>query len=357
MTGEIQVTDGDGNHTAEQPGVTGVTGVDADLATLRDALEGRLLWEGVGPRPWWGAYDRVEAELSRLKAAAKLRGQYRDEWRERAEAAAASGRVAARKFTLAQEDVRILEARCAQLEAEALAFDNVRAAYDDLIEERDAARAELDELRDEYMADAGLRTAAEAEASRLREMLHGPDRVGQMWRRVEAAEARCAELEQERDAAMDAVGLPRTASLDDLIRHHRGNAATAAGFDQIAAEARLGEAHQECARLQQALATLLNVTVSRWHEWQQDGRTLAEFMELTDEQYLMFAERGSAGYVEALAGHTPQMRPTPADNRGASSPPASAGPDTAACEHDWIWPANVVCAKCGISGGDMREGR
>ena len=22
------------------------------------------------------------------------------------------------------------------------------------------------------------------------------------------------------------------------------------------------------------------------------------------------------------------------------------------CEHDWIWPANVVCAKCGISGGD-----
>jgi hypothetical protein len=31
---------------------------------------------------------------------------------------------------------------------------------------------------------------------------------------------------------------------------------------------------------------------------------------------------------------------------------ALAGPDTAACEHDWIWPANVVCAKCGISGGD-----
>jgi hypothetical protein len=26
--------------------------------------------------------------------------------------------------------------------------------------------------------------------------------------------------------------------------------------------------------------------------------------------------------------------------------------DTPACEHDWIWPANVVCAKCGISGGD-----
>lgn len=40
-----------------------------------------------------------------------------------------------------RKEKRAAEARCAELEAEALAFDNVRAAYDDLIEERDALRA------------------------------------------------------------------------------------------------------------------------------------------------------------------------------------------------------------------------
>jgi hypothetical protein len=71
-----------------------VTGVDADLAALRRHIN-------TDNWPW---LDRVEAELSRrreqrdrMKAAAKLRGQYRDEWRERAEAA---------------------EARCARLQQE-----------------------------------------------------------------------------------------------------------------------------------------------------------------------------------------------------------------------------------------------
>lgn len=48
----------------------------------------------------------------------------------------------------------------------------------------------------QFKSDMAALDRVEAELSRLREMLHGPDRVGQMWRRVEAAEARCARLQQ-----------------------------------------------------------------------------------------------------------------------------------------------------------------
>ena len=133
-----------------------MTGVDTDLATLRPPLEADATPIG---RDWVEYAKALEAELSRLRE-------------ERAEV----GREAiSYKSDLFAEISRreAAETRCAQLEAEALAFDNVRAAYDDLIEERDAARAELDDVRDEYMADAGLRTAAEARCARLQQALAG----------------------------------------------------------------------------------------------------------------------------------------------------------------------------------------
>lgn len=46
-----------------------------------------------------------------------------------------------------------------------------------------------------------------------------------------------AELRAAREA-LEEAGLPETASVQDLIRHHRNNAALAAGFDKIAAQER-----------------------------------------------------------------------------------------------------------------------
>ncbi len=40
--------------------------------------------------------------------------------------------------------------------------------------------------------------------------------------------------DQEVSAALEEVGLPVSASVADLIRHHRANAGLAAGFDLIA---------------------------------------------------------------------------------------------------------------------------
>jgi hypothetical protein len=125
------------------------------------------------------------------------------------------------------------------------------------------------------------------------------------------AEAELSRLRDERNEAMDAVGLPRTASLDDLIRHHRGNAATAAGFDQIAAEAR-------CARLQQAL------------EWIID-------------------------YVPA--GFVSPMDDEDSMNYRAVAREALAGPDTPAdCEHDYVFEQGSLslyrCDKCGQESYD-----
>ena len=55
-------------------------------------------------------------------------------------------------------------------------------------------------------------------------------------------------------------------------------------------------------QVRQALSTALDIIVERWHQWEDDKRTLAEFMELTDEQYAMFAEKGPEGYIAAVSG-------------------------------------------------------
>lgn len=148
--------------------------------------------------------------------------------------------------------------------------------------------------------------AAEAEATRLREARsqasyyreQADDTALFHAEKRQAAEARCAELEQERDAAMDAVGLPERRGLDDLIRHHRGNAATAAGFDQIAAEER-------CARLQQALAAF-----DPFVAWIEENHPKV----LREMPREWFGAIKQAGEALAEAGHArrqPLMEPAP----------------------------------------------
>ena len=38
------------------------------IDTLREACEGRLMWEGVGPKPWWAAFDDVVEKLAAFEA-------------------------------------------------------------------------------------------------------------------------------------------------------------------------------------------------------------------------------------------------------------------------------------------------
>ena len=64
-------------------------------------------------------------------------------------------------------------------------------------------------------------------------------REGYEYDLARGAAAALTEREQELADANEAVGLPRDASLADLIRHHRNNAALAVGFDQVAAELEL----------------------------------------------------------------------------------------------------------------------
>ena len=77
-------------------------------------------------------------------------------------------------------------------------------------------------------------------AGTIRLDAYGKIARNQSWEQLyELAVALLAErqqLQEERDAAFDAVGLPHTASLDDLIRHHRNNAGMAASGHKIAAE-------------------------------------------------------------------------------------------------------------------------
>jgi len=83
---------------------------------------------------------------------------------------------------------------------------------------------------------------------------------------------------------------------DERDRMRRDRSLWAAANNRERAQAR-----READELRAALDELLNVIVSRWHESAEDGRGLAAFMELTDQEYAAFAEQGPRGYVEVVA--------------------------------------------------------
>lgn len=82
--------------------------------------------------------------------------------------------------------LRRVEAEIARLEERELTNAVLVAG---LKHRADAAEAALDDLRDEYMADAGLRTAAEARCARLQQAiakLDDPEAIERDWEVVSA---------------------------------------------------------------------------------------------------------------------------------------------------------------------------
>jgi len=84
----------------------------------------------------------------------------------------------------------------------------------------------------ERKLEAELQAARERE-QRLRERLADTE-TEKIERGTEIL--RLQEREKALREALKEAGLPETASVQDLIRHHRSNAALAAGFDRIAAQ-------------------------------------------------------------------------------------------------------------------------
>lgn len=66
-------------------------------------------------------------------------------------------------------------------------------------------------------------------------------------------------LREERNAAFDAVGIPREAKLDDLIRHHRNNEAATQGAWKSTAEYAGKRVRELEARCEQAIDALREI--------------------------------------------------------------------------------------------------
>ena len=113
---------------------------------------------------------------------------------------------------------------------------------------------------------------------------------------IERLVAERRQAQEERDAAFDAAGLPRTASLDDLIRHHRNNAGMAAGGHKIAAEEGEKRAVKAEAERRQAIDAL------RWlvEIYETRRGDLPRLIQDTDDAILRQAIRSARTVLDAV---------------------------------------------------------